>query len=324
MMNQPMNISVGICTYNSEKYLPEQLDSILHQTVPVSEIVVVDDTSTDGTLQLVQDYADRYPGIFRIFRNEKNQGARKNFEKVLSESRGDVIFLSDHDDSWLPQKVEQVIHYFNTHPTDQVVFTNAVFMDEDSKPLASTLWDVVGFTAEARAFARTKDELLSYLLKHERTVTGATLALKKEILPQVLPFRLMAKIWHDAWIAFVAANAKVLGYIEEPLIRYRVHSRQQVGWVYMQMIESIMAGNNPIPELKRKELKREINEEDLVNLLRIRRRRVKLTKRLARYIKIDPVIYAEIMEECKASEKAFGRAKSLPVRIWDFIDKRFK
>jgi glycosyltransferase involved in cell wall biosynthesis len=317
-------ISVGLCTYNSEKYLPEQLETIIHQTLRVNEIVVIDDASTDQTIQILNDYAKRYPDLFRIIRNEKNRGARKNFERALAETKGEVIFLSDHDDCWLPEKVEKVVAYFNGHPQDKVVFTNAVFMDENSATLPSTLWDVVGFTAEVRAHAQTKDDLLRYLLKHGRIVTGATLALKKESLGQILPFRLMHKIWHDAWIALVAANAKMLGYIEEPLIRYRVHSKQQVGWGYMQKINSIIAGNNPVPDLQRKELKGEIGDEELIQLIHLRRKRVRLVKRLSRYIKVDPVINTEILQERKASEQAFSRAKSLPVRLLESFRKMFK
>jgi glycosyltransferase involved in cell wall biosynthesis len=317
-------ISVGLCTYNSEKYLPEQLETIIHQTHRVDEIVVIDDASTDQTIGILNDYAKRYPDLFRIVRNEKNRGARKNFERALAETKGEIIFLSDHDDCWLPEKVETVVAYFKTHPQDKVVFTNAVFMDENSAKLPATLWDVVGFTAEVRAHAQTKDDLLRYLLKHGRIVTGATLALKKESLGQILPFHLMHKIWHDAWIALVAANAKMLGYIEEPLIRYRVHSRQQVGWGYMQKINSIIAGDNPVPVLQRKELKGEIGDEELIQLIHVRRKRVRLVKRLSRYIKVDPVINTEILQERKASEKAFSRAKSWPVRLLESFRKMFK
>ncbi|OMP78341.1 glycosyltransferase [[Flexibacter] sp. ATCC 35208] len=315
-----MIISVGICTYNSEKYLPEQLETIIHQTLRVNEIVVIDDASTDQTTRILHDYASRYPDLFRIIHNEKNKGARKNFERALAESRGDIIFLSDHDDCWLPEKVAKVVAHFAAHPQDKVVFTNGVFMDENSAALPSTLWDVVGFTAEVRAYAQTKDDLLRYLLKHGRIVTGATLALKKESLSQILPFRLMHKIWHDAWIALVAANAKMLGYIEEPLIRYRVHSKQQVGYGYMEKIEN----NHPVPVLQLKELKGEIGDEELIQLIHVRRKRVRLVRRLSRYIKVDPVISTEILQERKASEQAFSRAKSLPVRLLESFRKMFK
>lgn len=313
-------ISVGLCTYNSEKYLPEQLETILHQTLRVNEIVVIDDASTDQTIQILHDYAKRYPGLFRIIRNEKNCGARKNFERALAETKGEVIFLSDHDDCWLPDKVAKVVDYFNAHPQDKVVFTNARFMDENSANLPATLWDVVGFSASVRTYAQTKDDLLRYLLKHGRIVTGATLALKKESLGQILPFRLMHKIWHDAWIALVAANAKMLGYIEEPLIRYRVHSKQQVGYGYLEKIK----GNNGVPALQMKELQGEIGNEELIQLIHVRRKRVRLVKRLSRYIKVDPVIKAEILQERKASEQAFSRAKSLPVRLLESFRKMFK
>ncbi|MCK7560174.1 glycosyltransferase [Chitinophaga sedimenti] len=99
-----MSASVGLCTYNAQRHLAKQLDSILQQTHPVAEIVVIDDVSTDGTQDLLNDYATRYPGIFRLEFNSVNQGAKKNFERLLAECQGDAIFLSDHDDIWAPQK----------------------------------------------------------------------------------------------------------------------------------------------------------------------------------------------------------------------------
>lgn len=317
-------LSVGVCTYNSEKYLPQQLDSILAQTVPVGEIVVIDDASADKTMDILQDYAARYPGIFRIVRNEKNRGAKKNFEKVLSLCVGEVIFLSDHDDSWYPDKVERVLDHFDKHPEDQVVFSNAVLIDENGTVLTPTLWDVAGFPAEMRAFATAKDNLLRFLLKYGRVVTGATLVIKKAFVPKLLPFRLMHKIWHDAWIALVAANYRVLAYIDAPLMHYRVHSRQQVGWGYIQKISSIEAGNNLVPELTRREINGNCEEEDYVQLVHARRKRMRLVKRLGRFIQLDKKIADEIREECRQAEKAFRHAKPLSVRIAETIRKMFK
>lgn len=319
-----LSISVGVCTYNSGKYLSQQLDSILAQTIPVGEIVVIDDASTDETIAVLNSYSMRYPGIFRIEKNGKNKGARKNFEQLLSLCKGDVIFLSDHDDSWNANKVEMVAGYFNTHPADKVVFTNAVLMDEEGKELPATLWDVVGFPREVRAFAGTREDLLRFLLKHGRIVTGATVAIRKDFVEKLIPFRLMHKIWHDAWIALVAANARVLAFIDEPLMRYRVHSKQQVGWGYMQKINSMAAGNELVSELTWKELNGQCEEGDYVRLVHLRRKRVRLIKRLKRFIQLDKHITDEIMQECKQAERAFHRAKPLPARIAETIRKMFK
>ncbi|SFE27818.1 Glycosyl transferase family 2 [Chitinophaga sp. CF118] len=317
-------ISVALCTYNGGQFLQRQLDSILHQTVPVNEIVVVDDVSTDNTISILDDYAAKYPGIFNIIKNKKNTGARKNFEKALSLCKGDIIFLSDHDDSWSGFKVQKVIAHFEAHPEDKVVFTNASFIDENDQVIPSLLWDVNMFTKEMREFTADKKNLLRFMLKYNKIVTGATVAIRKDFVDKILPFRLMHKLWHDAWIAIVAANHFALGYIDEPLIQYRLHRKQQVGWLYIQKINRIMEGIDPVPDLVRKEMNNTVEESELVELVHIRRKRVRLIKRLSRFIQLDKQIADEIREECRLAEKAYIRTKSFPVRLVETFRKMFK
>jgi hypothetical protein len=329
MQANQLTISVALCTYNSQQYLPQQLDSILQQSLQVTEIVVIDDASTDGTPALLQEYAKRYPGLFHLVFNKKNAGARKNFEKALTLCTGEFVFLSDHDDSWMVNKVETVVHHFNTHPEDGVVFTDGVFMDEESKDLPVsgariTLWSVVGFSLEVRAFAQTKPALLRFLLKHGRIVTGATLAIRKSFFPQILPFRLMHKMWHDAWIALVAANAGALAFIDQPLIRYRVHSKQQVGWSYMQKMERVEHGEDMVPPILRAELNGQLSNAELATLVHARRKRVRLVHRLSRFIQVDTAVAKEIKDECREAEQAFAKTKSWPARIKESIRKMFK
>ena len=99
-------ISVCIATYNGEKYIREQLDSILVQLGPDDEIVVCDDRSSDRTLELIEGYRD---SRIHVHRNEKNLGHVRNFEKAISLSRGDYLFLSDQDDVWLPGRVQEML-----------------------------------------------------------------------------------------------------------------------------------------------------------------------------------------------------------------------
>ena len=97
-------ISLVIPTYNGEKYLREQLDSIYRQTLVPDEVIAVDDRSKDGTVDILKEYADRY-GL-KYFVNEQNLGYNKNFAKGISLASGDYICLCDQDDVWMPEKVE--------------------------------------------------------------------------------------------------------------------------------------------------------------------------------------------------------------------------
>src|SRR5574344_2136916 len=98
-------ISLALPTYNGEKYLREQLDSIFNQTMVPEEIVVVDDRSTDSTIQILEEYKQKY-GL-KYYINEQNLGYNKNFEKAITLCQGDYIALCDQDDVWLPEKIEK-------------------------------------------------------------------------------------------------------------------------------------------------------------------------------------------------------------------------
>lgn len=102
-MNKP-SVSVVICTYNGAKYLREQLDSILRQDYLAAEIIAQDDASTDGTMDILSDYARRYPQL-KVFRNASSLGVNRNFFSAMRRATGDYIAISDQDDRWLPNKL---------------------------------------------------------------------------------------------------------------------------------------------------------------------------------------------------------------------------
>ena len=97
-------VSVVMCTYNGEKYLREQMDSILAQTYPIHEIIVCDDYSTDGTMNILQEYATKFPFI-KVHRNTRNKGCNQNFHDIFYQvsKKVDYIAISDQDDIWFPE-----------------------------------------------------------------------------------------------------------------------------------------------------------------------------------------------------------------------------
>lgn len=102
-------VSVVMCTYNGERYLREQMDSVLAQDYPVFEIIVQDDCSTDGTWDILSSYRQKRPDLFKIFRNKRNLGFNKNFRTALQRATGDLIAISDQDDIWFPQKIRRQV-----------------------------------------------------------------------------------------------------------------------------------------------------------------------------------------------------------------------
>ncbi len=224
-----MMISVALCTYNGEAFLIEQLQSIFDQTMKVDEIVVCDDRSSDNTVNIIKEFDLKYPGIIQLYINEKTLGSKYNFEKAISLTKGDYIFLSDQDDIWLLYKVERMIEQFSFNRNAQLFFTNGELIDEKGNDLNVTLWDKWGFTFALREQWRNNEYAYNDLFINNNKVTGATVALKKELKKDILPFQLPEGYWHDAWMALHAAKKDGLYFIEELLIKYRIHPGQLVG-----------------------------------------------------------------------------------------------
>lgn len=104
-MKENARVSVVMCTYNGARYLREQIDSIVHQTYPIYELIIQDDHSADDTLAIAREYAERYPFI-QVFVNEGERGVNSNFYSAMRRATGDFIAISDQDDIWNPQKIE--------------------------------------------------------------------------------------------------------------------------------------------------------------------------------------------------------------------------
>lgn len=98
-------VSVVVCTYNGERYVREQIDSIIAQTYPIHEIILQDDGSTDGTFDILCDYANRYANV-TVWHNEAGKGVSRNFFSAMARATGDYIALSDQDDVWEKDKIE--------------------------------------------------------------------------------------------------------------------------------------------------------------------------------------------------------------------------
>lgn len=222
-------ISVALCTYNGEKYLPEQLESISQQSMPVNELVVCDDGSSDDTLKILQEFAEKAPFSLRVFQNETNLGSTKNFEKCISLCQGEIILLCDQDDRWRSDRVEKQVGYLREHPEVDAVFCNARIMDDASQTAQSTIWQEVEFTESSQR--RWKAGKAHEILFGGFVVTGATLALRRFSLERLVPFPVhIPRLIHDAWIALALSLEGKIQFIDEPLVFYRLHDGQQVGF----------------------------------------------------------------------------------------------
>jgi glycosyltransferase involved in cell wall biosynthesis len=222
-----MRTSVAMCTYNGEKYIKEQLESILNQSLSIDEIIICDDGSNDKTLAIIEKVQLQYPNRIALYKNEINLGSTKNFENTIAICSGDFIFLSDQDDVWKTNKVKKIIQYFLNNPSTEAVFSNGdLINDKNEKINNNTLWDSVFFMENQ---LEKPINLFKLISSKRNMVTGATLCIKKEIKELILPFPEIKKYYHDEWIAIIIASRKKLDYISDELISYRIHSKQQIG-----------------------------------------------------------------------------------------------
>ncbi len=223
-----MRISVALCTYNGEKYLPEQLESIKRQTRQPDEMIVCDDGSVDHTWDILQTFRKSSPFPVQVHRNKNNLGSTKNFEKAVRLCNGDIIALSDQDDIWKPHKLERIEDIIRKAPNAGYVFSDADVVDENLNPLGYSLWESAGFQGHFFEMFSRGQQTLCFMKK--QFVTGATMAFRASLRDLVIPFPDDAFWVHDYWIAVCLSSCGANGMpISEKLIRYRRHSDQQIG-----------------------------------------------------------------------------------------------
>ena len=216
-----------MCTYNGARYVGEQLESIGRQTRPPDELVVCDDRSSDETVRIIEQFTSSAGFPVRMHVNSQNLGSTKNFEKAITLCEGELISLADQDDVWVPNKLEILEKAFELAPATGLVFSDAEVVDKNLRPLGVRLWMAIGFTEETRRKLRRNSAL--DLLITGWTVTGATMAFRSRFRSIALPIPDDLPLIHDGWIAAIIAAVAEVSWIEQPLVMYRQHDKQQIG-----------------------------------------------------------------------------------------------
>jgi glycosyltransferase involved in cell wall biosynthesis len=192
-------IAIVLATYNGERFLREQLDSYLTQTVLPDELVVSDDGSSDATIGLLQEYAKDAPFEVRILQGER-LGFAQNFGRAMAATTGKVIFLSDQDDAWEPHKIERVL--------------------EVDAPLV--VHDLMLCDAALHSSGQTMSERMRLFgMAPDQNIKGCCSAIRRELLDIVLP--IPENIAHDVFIHALGRATGWRTYIPDVLVRYRIH-----------------------------------------------------------------------------------------------------
>lgn len=206
-------ISIALAAFNGGEFIKDQLNSILRQTIQNFELVICDDCSTDNTWSVIEEYALKDSRI-RSYRNEKNLGFVKNFEKAISLCGGDYIALSDQDDIWTPNHLEVLFKNIGDY---SIACGDAELVNEEGVSWGYKLSEI------ERVDVLPQNEIdRSYrLLYFSNPYQGASMLIKREFLEYALPIPEVN--YHDAWFAILACFNGGLKFIDVVITYYRQH-----------------------------------------------------------------------------------------------------
>lgn len=196
--------TVCVATYNGEAFIEQQLRSILAQIAPDDEVIVSDDGSTDKTLKIVDSIGEKRIRV----RHSKAHYFRDNFVEMLREAKGDIIFLSDQDDVWLPGKYERCIEELKTA---DLVCTNSRMTDAQLNVIEPDFFRIY----------RSGPGVLKNALNN--TYYGSCMAFRRSLLDYALPMPETHEIGHDLWMGLVAEMTGKVRFIDTPYLLYRRH-----------------------------------------------------------------------------------------------------
>jgi glycosyltransferase involved in cell wall biosynthesis len=202
-------ISVCMATFNGNKYITLQLESILMQLNEGDEIVIVDDASTDETVQLIKNIQD---SRIKLFENMQNMGVIPSFSRSIYLARGEVIFLSDQDDIWLPNKVKEVMNIFAKKMDTTLCLSDAKIIDGTGSIRKNTYFQIRG---------KFTPSLFQNIIKNR--FLGCSISFKSSMKEHILPFPKNIPA-HDMWIGIMNLIYGKVAYIDKPLFLYRRHT----------------------------------------------------------------------------------------------------
>lgn len=198
-------ISVCMPTYNGEKYIVQQLESILNQLEDGDEVIISDDSSNDKTVQIIKEL---YGSKIILFENCQFKSPIYNLQNALIHAKGDYIFLADQDDVWLPGKVVAMIHHLEHH---NIVVSDCTLIDSDDNVITDSFF----------AFNHSRKGFIHNFIKN--SYLGCCIAFRKEMLRFYLPFPASIAM-HDIWIGLMSEIFGNPLFIPDKFVLYRRHN----------------------------------------------------------------------------------------------------
>ena len=217
-------IDILLASYNGEKYIAEQIESILSQTFTDWRLLIRDDGSTDNTPAIIESYAEKYPGKIEVVHDDKGGGNLvKNFFELLGHAEADYVMFCDQDDYWLPEKIRITLERmkeaeYENPDTPVMIFTGLELTDEKLRSMKKFM------AVSIAEFLYTFDCLII-----SNCVSGCTEMLNRPLYSNIGEWSENISCLHDHWTAIYASAFGTVCHVSQALVLYRQHSGNQVG-----------------------------------------------------------------------------------------------
>lgn len=230
-------ISILLASYNGEKYIAEQIESILNQTEKNFCLYINDDCSTDNTFKIAKEYEKKYPDKIKVTKNDKNSGSAKyNFINMMIEHKDKYVMLCDQDDIWIPNKIEitlkKMLEFENRYGKE-----TPILIHTDLKVVDASLNEISNSSKNYLCANYNKTKLNNLIIQN--IVTGCTVIYNKALAKLILyPNGFI--VMHDWWIALIASAFGVVNHCDEHTVLYRQHGDNSVGARNMKSLKFIL------------------------------------------------------------------------------------
>lgn len=224
-MHSTDKIAILMATYNGEKYICQQIDSILSQTCKDWELYIHDDGSTDNTIAAVESYVEKYPDKIHLIDGKSTGGSKYNFFYMFGQVEAPYYMTCDQDDVWLEKKIEltydKMLTIEDKADISCLVYTELRVVDSELNTIADTMSGYQSLDCHKRTINQ-------FILQN--SVTGCTMMVNRALRDKMLRITdIDNTIMHDWWAALVAAQFGKTAFIDEPTILYRQHGDNSLG-----------------------------------------------------------------------------------------------
>lgn len=245
-------VTILLATYNSSKFLREQLDSLFQQTFSEWTLVIRDDGSTDQTIAIIEEFQQKFCNILLLKDNDKNIGPSESFMRLLQKTDSSYYFFCDHDDIWLPNKVKDSLDLMRKTELENImkpiiIHSDLKVVDKNLNVISKSFWKSSGIKPK---YLENKN-----LIQVFNCVTGCTMLFNKRVKEFAFPYPASIPM-HDWWLAIVTLrNNGIIRHTDQPTILYRQHESNEVGarkinFLYfikkIQSISTTLKGHKPI------------------------------------------------------------------------------